>query len=862
MRFLRSCLLVLLALILSLSALVACKKEDPTPEDEDPCADGHTPGAWATVTPATQIREGLRQQVCSVCGAVIDSETTDKLEHDPFADIDFSAYKTTVDLRDYTLVYPDNNNNRSFSASYVNAVNAIAGGISAVTGESCVAYKYSDTPSSTEDPEIIVGVTDDPRTQALYESFEGHGYAICVVDNKILIQGTTNLLTIKAMQVFVQKYLTTGEVVQTVEIHNTAKCEGIEMVLIGDPTGMPYVIVRSDELDDNPAAEYGATYGREFFDYPVDAANSIKAGFESLLNLSSDKVTVTTDAAAAAEKEILIAYTNREDSASCLALLQGHEYGIFVHEGSHIVMTAPSPAGIEYATKRFMDYMGESLYYGEDGAISIVMPKNFIEIAPANEKWKHEFPKPELTLQSTSDANDDSLVYIYTGEGVNATAYTDYCSVLKQNGYSVLTENNNVQGSSFATLVNREAGISLYVAYNAFLHADELPKGEKYANAEPTLRIVSSNLDSVNLPTEQMLSFTPFQQARNPFTSLTAISMASAGTGYVMMLEDGSFIIMDGGTVSKGTEVDNVWNILSDLYEQAWGYEPSVDKPIRIAAWIISHDHGDHYQMLFHFSTKYGKTGLVNIEYVLGNFPAASNYYNTPESVNYTHCRMDDTHAESLQGRLLYPVTYIKVHAGQKLWFANVQIEVLFTHEEFYPHPIVAFNDSSTIVRLNVLHTDGESVTPNSKITSFIATGDLYRYGGRWLCAMYGDYLQSDMVALAHHAGPGAEWFFYTKVAHSVLWVPNNTSSFNSWANRSDWIGKANKTAATLASVKYIVTSNYYSSTHTNTTVKLLANGPDMEHAFHAGGAGTVTYGNTGIASGQLTSNAAEIGRR
>ena len=384
MKLLRSALLLLLALMLSLSTLVACKGDVPDADVEDagdPCANGHKPGAWATVTEATLTKEGLRQQVCSVCGAIIDSETLDVLTVDPFADVDFSPHKTAVDLREYTLVYPNNYNGSGFTATFGNAVSALATGISAVTGEECVAYKYQNAPSSMSDPEIIVGVTEDPRSQELAASFNGHGYAVCVVENKILIQGTTNLLTIKAMQLFLQKYLAVGEVVETIEINNTAKCENIAMTVIGDPSGMSYAIVRSDSLDDDPAAEYGATGGREFYDYPVDAANTMKAKFESLLNLSDDVIVVTTDASAVADKEILLAYTNREDSANCLSLLAGHEYGIFLYGENRIVLTAPSPAGIEYAIKRFIDYLSESFCSNDDGSIAIMMPLDFAEIA-------------------------------------------------------------------------------------------------------------------------------------------------------------------------------------------------------------------------------------------------------------------------------------------------------------------------------------------------------------------------------------------------------------------------------------------------------------------------------------------------
>ncbi len=46
---------------------------------DDYTAPAHTPGDWQVLTPATYESEGLRRQVCSVCGAVLMEETIPKL---------------------------------------------------------------------------------------------------------------------------------------------------------------------------------------------------------------------------------------------------------------------------------------------------------------------------------------------------------------------------------------------------------------------------------------------------------------------------------------------------------------------------------------------------------------------------------------------------------------------------------------------------------------------------------------------------------------------------------------------------------------------------------------------------------------
>ena len=124
-----------------------------------------------------------------------------------------------------------------------------------------------------------------------------------------------------------------------------------------------------------------------------------------------------------------------------------------------------------------------------------------------------------------------------------------------------------------------------------------------------------------------------------------------------MMLEDGRFIMIDGGQNIGGmhtgydpwAQVDTIYNVLSDLYVKAYGYAPSNENPITIAAWIITHGHGDHISAMWDFSHKYGagsikcstegcycgegeKNDSVRLQYMFANTPARSLRYNTAEA--------------------------------------------------------------------------------------------------------------------------------------------------------------------------------------------------------------------------------------
>jgi hypothetical protein len=254
--------------------------------------------------------------------------------------------------------------------------------------------------------------------------------------------------------------------------------------------------------------------------------------------------------------------------------------------------------------------MRESQVTDENGKISILMPADFELRGNANANWRLDFPKPEgLQLNSTVDVGDNSLEYTYMGEGVDAAAYLEYCKALVADGYTRVSE-NEIEESQFAIYENEDEGISLYVTYNAYKYAADT----EYAYAEPTLRVVASPLDSVTLPGADLLSPQSYNKVTDSAITAIELPAKSSGTGYVISLEDGRFVVLDGGAVLTGEEADNFWNLISDLNQKHSGEPTSAQNPVRVAAWFISHSHGDHYGLFEKISKTHGKTDLV-LEY-------------------------------------------------------------------------------------------------------------------------------------------------------------------------------------------------------------------------------------------------------
>ena len=99
------------------------------------------------------------------------------------------------------------------------------------------------------------------------------------------------------------------------------------------------------------------------------------------------------------------------------------------------------------------------------------------------------------------------------------------------------------------------------------------------------------------------------------------------------------------------------------------------------------------------------------------------------------------------------------LHTGETFSFADLDFEVLFTHEDIYPDRIGSFNDTSTVLRVTC---DGKSI---------LFLGDLQDASCKKLEKMHGSYLKSDAVQVAHHGFNGSTIETYDLVAPELaLW--------------------------------------------------------------------------------------------
>ena len=727
-----------------------------------------------------------------------------------------SCAKNKVDLTEtYTVVYGDG---MSFIMS--GEVQSFAALLKEKTNTD-VTTKKVIKGNEVEDEskfEILLGETNRPETQKVLEKMEGHGYAIEVVGKKIVIVGTTNLLTWMAMDHFKETYLSGEGTLSELKIEKT------------------FVATEMVELTREWSFVY-SSYLRGEADYVIDAIAHVKSEITSLSGIRGNAMPVISDADSATN-EILAGTVEREETKTLLASMDATDYAFAVKNGK-LLICAFSDTMMENAFTLFKNLLNDSVYQLDDSTKQVLFPADFTRIYTDTEsRYITDFPRPKnLTLVGTMDVYDSSYQYCYQGEGVNAEAFEAYCNDLVAAGYQLYTE-HTAAGSEFRTYVNKTSNIMLYAAYNAFASVATEKTGHT-----PTIRVIVGELDKCGIVDEDMLAMQPFTKLQA--SSITAVresyDVSTKGQMYIVTLEDGSFIIVDGN--SSSTEAsERIYEILLDLYKKGHnGNAPIRTNPIRIAAWYLTHNHGDHYGAMTRFINKYCKDYnkyFVTIDSMVANFPSDEGVYGAyvdkdanvsiRNGIAEISSKISDAPGEEAG------MKFFKVYTGQRFWFANVECEVLYTNADLFPGRLLVFNDSSTVIRMTLHHTDGTTRTEGSA-TSVIWLGDVQTAGCQYLRSMYGSYLKSDMVQVSHHWGSGSEFRVYQLAKPTWLLFPCSRSSFSGNYKRTASI--VYRGCEEISTVKYVVLSDFC-----NYTVPITATGADPEGVYNAGEEARVTF--------------------
>jgi len=198
--------------------------------------------------------------------------------------------------------------------------------------------------------------------------------------------------------------------------------------------------------------------------------------------------------------------------------------------------------------------------------------------------------------------------------------------------------------------------------------------------------------------------------------------MGFVGLCLVYRLPNGEFVILDGGCAHQ-------YQLLYD-YLMA----ESDGKPV-VAAWLFSHFHQDHAGVF---------ARLTDTDEMLKNVKIKSIIYNFPQKMLCDSAKNSNDQANLRKWNSLLErtgATVYQARTGQKYYFADMEVELLWTFEDLIPYNILKDDTNPTCVGYRITFA-GET---------YMLLGDSSEDELKKAYKRLGSYLRSDFVQLAHH---------------------------------------------------------------------------------------------------------------
>ena len=450
--------------------------------------------------------------------------------------------------------------------------------------------------------------------------------------------------------------------------------------------------------------------------------------------------------------EILVGMTAYPETAEVENSLSYGDWALRL-VGNKIVVFGYDATSLSQATTKLVSIMKKGV--SEDGK-SIVLKAEDLNVTGTKNNQLNALPRYDGGVFSAyyeAGANCDEII---VGE-TNLEQYNAYLKKLDNSGFTCYTT-HEIAGNHFATYTNDK--YTLTAGFYAYESAARLL-------IEPLAPAVGLKEDNVYTPitTSQITMLgLEYQKGDGSYTS--------NGLSVLIRLTDGRFVVVDGGFNNGSTA-----KLLADaLKEQSKEYATKISD-ITIAAWIVTHAHGDHYGALLGQVSYFNG---MNIERILVNFLSEAERQKAISAYSNNWSSTEGQDYRSIPGTAkILGAEVHQIHVGQVYYFADLEMEVLYTIESFAPNTCNALNTSSTVTRM----------TFGGK-TTYMSTGDATGYGMEICADMYGDYIQSDIVQVCHHGyttwgdDAGMIEAYRTINAPTVLW-PQGTHAYPNYKGKS-----------------------------------------------------------------------------
>ena len=283
-----------------------------------------------------------------------------------------------------------------------------------------------------------------------------------------------------------------------------------------------------------------------------------------------------------------------------------------------------------------------------------------------------------------------------------------------------------------------------------------LPDGDvvlSYFNYNHTLCFVTDTVEGRALPPLEATEYERLTTPKLGFLDLHSPEASTEGNGLGMVytLSDGSFIVYDGGFYGDAI----------GLVEYLEAHNVRDEKP-RIAAWVLTHSHGDHYFAMKKIAAELADR--VTVEDFVVN--VRNKAYDFEQYEPYLNEHFEREALPRFEGARV-----VKPHAGQLLHYRDAVIEILSTQEEILPSHFRWLNETSIISRV---HLGGQTV---------FMPADAELGVDVMIPAIYGDALRSDFLQETHHGFSGGSYTMYDLVRPKVAFWTCTAEKFEKFCH-------------------------------------------------------------------------------
>jgi len=478
-----------------------------------------------------------------------------------------------------------------------------------------------------------------------------------------------------------------------------------------------------------------------------------------------------------AERQLLVGLTKDVASRKALAHIKYNEWIIAEIDGK-VVVTGWFDNATAAAARHLYN-----LVKGQDN-VTLNLP-----ITGKVEGFTTNIPESTVgTFIGGMDGSEGTLVLRY-GD-MDESKFAAYAKDLESAGYDLYAENKILNYGDrynlFRTYVKGDSVVHILFTPDDFIHADPatLTANEQayftrsFRPSGCEMRIITDHTDHLftNEKANEYVDvgITPKLSLVNLYNQVADGNNNAECLIYT--LADGSFIVVDGGFTQ---DADHVYKTLKELNERE-------DGKIVIAAWIMSHHHGDHIGAFKAMAEKeYAKE--ITIEQFIYN-PTSSTYYwrlmNAPYNYSgdfndsvYNHAYISGLLAKFGDGN----TQIVNPHMGQRMYIRNAEVEFMYTgDEDMFPLHMDNTNDSSMVFTVNF---DMGTETAEDDARVLMLNDACCDSAYAVLHPLFSRVMDCDIVQVGHHGLGGPSTATYRMMAPTVaIWCSTESTAVkNNW---------------------------------------------------------------------------------